>query len=98
MTDKTNHSFMSLLQAAGVELTKPDMVMTELIEHLKNLLDNDLNRLYALLYRIDIPEKKAAKAFDGKQSREIAEQLAEMIRLRLLEKIKSREEFRKTKD
>lgn len=89
---------MSLLQTAGVQITKPDMVMTELIEHLKHLLDNDLNRLYALLYRIDIPEKKAAKAFDGKQSREIAEQLAEMIRIRLLEKIKSREEFRKTKD
>lgn len=95
MSDKLNHTFLSLLQSAGIAVKEPDSAMAELVAHLKDLLDNDLNKLYALLYRIDIPEKKAAKAFEGKQSRVIAEQLAEMIRLRLLEKIKSRETFKK---
>ncbi len=66
----------------------------ELERHVLKLLENDLQRLYQLLYRIDINEKKAAQAF-GSDTKTIAENLTELIMERILQKAKTRYEFRK---
>ena len=65
----------------------------DLHRHVMNLLETDLPALYQLLYRIDIAESKARGAF-GADTKTIADNLTELIMQRILEKAKTRVQYR----
>lgn len=77
-----------LLNESNMPVSQND-VRFWLEERVLHLLNNDFNALVNLLYRIDVYESKAKTCF-GKQNREIAECLAELIWERQMEKAKRR--------
>lgn len=80
------------LQLFGSEEEIVDVsgILLWLEENVYSLLQNDFNRLINILYRIDVYESKAKECF-GKQNREIAKCLAQLIWERQLLKAKTRE-------
>lgn len=78
----------------GIETTSHTPLQESVRNYISYLLDNDLNTLYSLLYRIDVSEQKAKACF-GKNSKEIAEELSHLIIDRLKEKVESREKYKK---
>lgn len=79
------------LQLFGSEEEIVDVsgILLWLEENVYSLLQNDFNRLINILYRIDVYESKAKECF-GKQNREIAKCLAQLIWERQLLKAKTR--------
>jgi hypothetical protein len=61
-----------------------------LSEHIFDLLQNDYNRLLAILYRIDVNEKVVQNALKGKDIFTAADDLATAIIERLIQKIRFR--------
>jgi hypothetical protein len=83
-----------LVNNMGIETTSKLPLQESIRKYIAYLLDNDLNTLYSLLYRIDVSEKKAKACF-GKNSNSIAEDLSYLIIDRLKEKIESRKKYKK---
>jgi hypothetical protein len=83
------------LQLFGAELSPMDSnaVRQWLEERVFDLLNHDFNKLVNLLYRIDVYETKAKHCF-GKQNKEIARCLADLIWERQWEKAVRRYEGR----
>lgn len=63
------------------------LILSWLEERVFELLNKDFNALVNLLYRIDVYESKAKQCF-GKENREIAKCLAQLIWDRQMEKAK----------
>ena len=61
-----------------------------LSEHIFDLLQNDYNRLLAILYRIDVNEKTVQNALQGKDVFTAADNLSKAIIERLIQKIRFR--------
>jgi hypothetical protein len=78
-----------LLLINGFDIQEQEDMRHAITQKILYLLEHDLNRLYALLYRIDVSEQKAKDAFGG-STQEIASKLCELIINRLQEKIESR--------
>lgn len=64
-----------------------------LMEALKKVLDSDFNRIWNILYRIDLDEKKVMEAFDEEEPDAIVGKLADLILERQLQKIESRNKY-----
>lgn len=61
-----------------------------LITEIRSLLDNNMEKLLTILYRIDVPQKKTDAIFSVHSKEDIAPLLADAIIKRQLEKIKTR--------
>jgi hypothetical protein len=72
-----------------IDLVAEDVLLAWLEQKLADMLDHDFNGLVNLLYRIDVYESKAKTCF-GKQNREIAKCLAQLIWERQLQKARTR--------
>ena len=83
-----------LVNNMGIETTSKFPLQESIRKYIAYLLDNDLNTLYSLLYRIDVSEQKAKDCF-GKNNSSIAEGLSLLIVERLREKIESRKKYKK---
>jgi hypothetical protein len=77
---------------ADAELVGEDVLLVWLEEKVANMLDHDFNGLVNLLYRIDVYESKAKTCF-GKQNKDIARCLAQLIWERQLQKARTRFEL-----
>jgi hypothetical protein len=84
---------ISLLSSYGIQISKEDNMQQQVTQYLQYLLENDMSKLYALLYRIDINENKAKQAFGG-GTPEIASKLCDLIVERLNQKIISRNKYK----
>jgi hypothetical protein len=78
----------------GIETASNFPLQESIRKYIAYLLDNDLNTLYSLLYRIDVSEQKAKDCF-GKNNSSIAEGLSYLIIDRLKEKVESRKKYKK---
>lgn len=66
-----------------------------LIDKLKNLLDNEYDKLVNILYKIDVNESKLSELFLGKNRDTIPESLADLIIERSLQKVRFRQMYKK---
>ena len=71
-----------------------DAFMISLRKRIEYLLNYDNEKLWWILYRIDVPEPLARKAFDESSIEGIAAVLSELIVGREIEKYKSRKKSR----
>lgn len=77
------------------EFDKLDEFRTYLVGKLRDLLDNQYDKLINLLYKIDVNEKKLSELFAQKNTSSMAVSLADLIIDRTLEKVKYRQMYRK---
>lgn len=71
-----------------------DALISKLTEEVQYLIDYDLNKLWALLYRIDVYEKKVKEVIATTPFTEHARRIAELIIERQQEKIISRKKYK----
>lgn len=76
-------------------ISQEDVLRKLLSEKIVYLMLHDMEKLLAILYRIDVNEKKVKEAFAYNEAQKIAPRLAELIIERELQKAHSREEYRK---
>ncbi|MEX0811088.1 MAG: hypothetical protein WD048_02650 [Chitinophagales bacterium] len=74
-----------------------EMAVAQLSSEIAHLIDNDFERLLYILYRIDVDEKKVREALAKSEFDKGPKIIAEMILLRQMEKIKTREAYKKGK-
>jgi hypothetical protein len=67
-----------------------------LVQRIVYFLHHDLERLLAILYRIDVRERDTKAAFAQSDPKQIAPVLADAIIARELEKVKSRLRYKQT--
>ncbi len=65
--------------------------------HIFDLLQHDYNRLLAILYRIDVDEKKVRNCLEGPEIFNISDALTDLIIERLIQKIKFRMGYKNQK-
>ncbi len=78
------------------ELSKDDL-RRALKSIILDLLLNDFQKLTLLLYRHDVPERKAALAFNEPDNERKAEHLADLVIQRELQKVATRRAYRRYK-
>ena len=84
----------------GIELRNnisADQLADVLTAHINDLIDRNFNKLVNLLYRIDINESKLRQMLD-ENSQDAGRVIAGLIIERQLQKIASREQFRKNEN
>lgn len=67
-----------------------EQIKAALTEALVQLLLHDLEKLWNILYRIDVNERKVKQVFEGNDPKEIAPQLADLIYKRVEQKALTR--------
>ena len=82
-----------LLPAVPNEDEKFKAFRALLIRRIEVLVESDLQKLYSILYRIDVNERKMKNALEAGQQENSAPIIADLIIERQLEKIKSRKHF-----
>jgi hypothetical protein len=70
-------------------------IKEKLAEHINELINNHFDELVGLLYRIDVNENKLRQVLKDHAEKDAAAIIAELIIERQLQKIKSRQQFRK---
>jgi hypothetical protein len=70
----------------------------KLKQHINHLIQNDFEKLVRLLYRIDVSEKKLKGLLQQNANKDAGEIIAKLIIERQLEKIKTRDQFKKKDD
>lgn len=87
----------ALSRITGIEFpltnSKED-VLSKLTYFINDLINHDFSQLVALLYRVDVPEKKLRQVLDATAGENAAAIIANMIMERQLEKIQSREKYK----
>lgn len=71
-----------------------EQIKAALTEALVQLLLHDLEKLWNILYRIDVDEKKVKLVFEGNDPKEIAPQLADLIYKRVEQKALTRLKYK----
>ena len=69
-----------------------------LAEHIHTLITKDFSRLIAILYRLDISEKKLKELLQHQSQNDAGLIIADMIIERQLQKIESRKKFNRNDD
>ncbi len=97
--DSPDKNIISLLRnSLDIEL-KENISLNELREilatHINPLISNNFNKLISILYRLDINETTLKQLLAEKNDTDAAMIIADLIIQRQLQKIKSRESFRK---
>ena len=75
-----------------------DDLKNVLAEKFNDLINTDFNHLVQLLYRIDINEEKLKQVLKQNEGKDTAALLADLTIERQLQKIRSREDYRKDED
>jgi len=84
----------------SMEIDLPDNLSSELLkeklsQYINYLIVNDFQKLVSILYRIDVSEAKLKYLLKENAETNAAPIIAELIIERQLQKIKSREDFRR---
>jgi hypothetical protein len=84
-------------------ITLPDNVPLEeltrkLAAHINQLINHDFEKLVALLYRVDVSEKKLRDLLHHHDGENAASLIASLIIERQLQKIKTRQQYRSRDD
>lgn len=96
---ETNNT-QDISQALTVYFALPDGEITyeallkRVTEEIQYLIDFDLNKLWSLLYRIDVAEKKVKEVIATTPFTQHARRIAELIIQRQQEKIISRKKYK----
>ena len=69
-------------------------LLKKLTEEIQHLIDFDLNKLWSILYRIDVAEKNVKEVIATTPFTEHAHRIAELIIARQLQKIESRKKYK----
>ena len=82
----------------SLEISLPDTISHEelresLVIHINHLINHDFEKLVFYLYRIDVNESKMKQLLDQREGENAAGLIADLIIVRQLEKIKSRQQF-----
>lgn len=78
------------------EKVSMENVREKLIEKIEHLLVHDYEKLLWILYRVDVPEKKAIAAMADASEGKPSHALADLIIERQIQKAKTRIQFRST--
>ncbi|TMI79621.1 MAG: hypothetical protein E6H10_15095 [Bacteroidetes bacterium] len=73
--------------------TSIDEIRVALADHINYFITHDLNKLVAILYRIDISEKLLKRNLE-EEGKDAGAIIAEMIIERQIQKVKTREQFK----
>ena len=73
-----------------------DQLKSSLAAYINSLINTDFNKLVSLLYRIDINEAKLRQLLDNNRESNAGAIITDLIIERQLQKIRSREHFRRT--
>ncbi len=90
-----------MLDENELQIKKPDVddplkaLELELTRLVQKLLDNDFNRLINAMYRIDINQQVFQKIVSDTYPDHISNELAKVIINREIEKVKTREKYKK---
>ena len=87
---------MSLMvgNATDADLATPEWYL-RLRERIARLIETDIESLWTLLYRVDMPEEAVKKALAENPTRDADDVFAELLLRRELQKRQTREAFRK---
>lgn len=98
MTEKT--TYLELARQLEInEKTGSDAQRRELlIARVNELLQKEFNKLIAILYRLDIDEKKLRMLLQQNPDEDAATIITDLMIERQLQKMKSREQFRQRDD
>ena len=87
-----------LSEANSIEKVPNEQTKKRLMDLINELIEKDFNALLQLLYRIDVDENKIRLYLKENKNMDSASLLADLIIERQQQKIKSRQQFRKTKE
>jgi hypothetical protein len=99
MNPETGNIISGIRQSFGINL--PDVVTLDQLKsslavYINSLINTDFNKLVSLLYRIDVNEVKLRQLLDNNRESDAAAIITDLIIERQLQKIRSREHFRRT--
>jgi hypothetical protein len=72
-----------------------ELLKEKLSQHINYLIQSDFQKLVAVLYRVDVNEKKLKNLLKAHPGSDAGKIIADLIIERQLQKIKSRQEFRR---
>ena len=75
-----------------------EQLKEKLCAEINYLVQKDFQKLVSILYRVDVNETKLKNLLQEKQDKDAGEIIAELILERQLQKIKSRQQFRREND
>lgn len=87
-----------LSEANSIEEIPDEQAKKKLMDLINELIQKDFNALLQLLYRIDVDENKIRHYLKENRNMDSASLLADLIIERQQQKIKSRQQFRTTKE
>ena len=70
-------------------------ILQKLSFRIEKLINSNVERLFQILYRIDVAQVDTDKAFDSGEIRKVSMKLAELIIIRQLKKIEYSNKFKK---
>jgi hypothetical protein len=84
----------------SLEISLPNSISLEVLReklalHINHLINTDFEKLIFYLYRIDVNESRMKQLLDQKEGENAAGFIADLIIERQLQKIKSRQQFRR---
>ncbi len=88
--------------SANFELQNREVISLEdlhliLSKRIRELLDNNIEKLLYILYRIDVSQKKTDDLFNNPSKDEIAFLIADAVINRQLQKVQTRKKYKSTK-
>ena len=90
----TNHFSLDLRDSEiDSESAYLKFLQTKLAVKIEQLINNDLEKLLQILYRIDVPQKYSDEAFELGEIKKVSMKLAELIIKRQLKKINYARKF-----
>ena len=98
MTQMNTDLIPALRQSMEIDL--PDHISFEslnekLCDHINHLIQHDFQKLALILYRVDVNEEKLKYLLEENSNKDASTIITELIIERQLQKIKSRQEFRR---
>jgi hypothetical protein len=72
-----------------------EMLRQRLSSHINSLIESDFQKLVSILYRVDVDEQKLGSLLKENTSMNAGDIIADLIIERQLQKIRSRQQFRR---
>lgn len=93
-------SIIPLAEQLGMTLKEDQLSLGKqlLVNRVNELIVHDFERLIGLLYRLDIPEKKISQLLAEHSQEDAALLITDLMIAREMQKIKSRQEYRRDND
>lgn len=87
-----------LLSVTDVQLLESNDYKKQLVEKIEDLINNSFLGLIQFLYKIDIDEQRLKELLNSKQTENSAQIIADLFIERQLQKVKSRQQFFKSRE